>query len=129
MAIDHFDVPAIYLVDLDRLLPTVDAVDVAERLARAWRCWRPLATARALVASLLEGGPRAALDAPFSRRVINGYGTTIALPRPEQLVRKLLHFDGASDALRYAVIQSRRKAREYFETRFRRRPPRERLAL
>ncbi len=107
----------------------VEAADLAERLARAWRCWRPLATARSLVSSLIESGPRRAVAAPFSQRVIDNYGTTIALPRPEQLVRKVLHFDAPSDAVRYALIQSRRQAREYFETRFRRRSARERLAL
>jgi hypothetical protein len=129
MAIDHFDLPAIYLLDLDRLLPTIEAVNMAERVARAWRCWRPLATSRSLVASFLENRPQVAVAAPFSRRVIRTYGTTKPLPRREQLVRKLLHFDAVSDALRYTVIQSRRKAREYFETRFRGRPARERLAL
>ena len=127
MAIDHFDLPAIYLLDLDRLLPTADAVNQAERLARSWRCWRPLATARSLVASFLKGGIESA--PPFSRRVIRMYGTTRRLSRPEQLFRKLLHFDAAKDALRYTLIQSRRKAREYLETRFRQRPARERLAL
>ncbi|HSY40513.1 MAG TPA: nucleotidyltransferase family protein, partial [Polyangia bacterium] len=83
MAIDHFDLPAIYLLDLDRLLPTVDDAERAERLARTWRCWRPLATARALVAALLETGPEVAT--PFSRRVVMTYGTTRPLPRPEQL--------------------------------------------
>jgi hypothetical protein len=36
MAIDHFDVPALYLVDFSRLVPTVDERDRAEALARAW---------------------------------------------------------------------------------------------
>ena len=86
MAIDHFDLPAIYLLDLDRLLPTIDDADRADRLARAWRCWRPLATARALVASFLEGGLEAAPS--FSRRVIRMYGTTKTVVAPRAAVQE-----------------------------------------
>jgi hypothetical protein len=51
MAIDHFAVPAIYLADLARLLPTREGVLAANELARRWRCWRPFATAVALAAA------------------------------------------------------------------------------
>src|SRR5579863_1033146 len=44
MAIDHFDVPGLYLYDLARMLPTLDALAAAQRTAGAWRCARPLAT-------------------------------------------------------------------------------------
>jgi putative nucleotidyltransferase-like protein len=137
MAMDHFSVPAIYLVDLARLLPAADAVAAAAAVARAWRCWRPFATATALAASLLpdwaaraDGPLPAAVPAPrFSRRVVDRYGTTLLLPRPEQLLRKLLHFDTPRHALRYLLVQSRRNAIEIYERRVRRRSPRERLAL
>jgi hypothetical protein len=37
MAIDHFGVPALYLLDLARLLPTAGAIAEADALARRWR--------------------------------------------------------------------------------------------
>jgi hypothetical protein len=134
MAIDHFGVPAIYLVDLVRLLPTADAVAAAGELARAWRCWRPFATATALTASLLPGWaggkqPSATDPPPFSRRVVAGYGTRSTLPRPEQVLRKLLHFDTPRHAVRYLLVQSRRNAIDLFERRVRHRSARERLDL
>lgn len=134
MAIDHFGVPAIYLVDFSRLLPTTDDAIAAARLARAWRCWRPFATATALTASLLPdwapiGQSTGAEPAPFSRRIVYGYGTTPSLPRPEQLRRKLQHFDTSRHALRYLLVQSRRNIVDLYERRVRRRSARKRLAL
>jgi hypothetical protein len=134
MAIDHFAIPAIYLVDLARLLPAADAVAGASELARAWRCWRPFATATALAASLLPDWlqlVRSAMTEParFSRRVVAAYGTAPRLPRREQLLRKLLHFDAPGHALRYVLVQSRRNVVELVERRVRRRSARERLAL
>ena len=132
MAIDHFGVPALYLVDLARLLATPEAREQAEATARAWRCRRPLATALALTATFL---PLWAHQQPpvsvsrFAARVVAAYGTTDPLPRGEQLLRKLAHFDTAADALRYLSIQSRRNIRERFERLVRRRSARERLAL
>src|SRR5262245_11774648 len=134
MAIDHFAIPAIYLVDLTRLLPAADAVAGAAELARAWRCWRPFATATALAASLLPDWMQLARSAmtepaPFSRRVVAAYGTSPRLPRREQLLRKLLHFDAPGHPLRYVLVQSRRNVVELVERRVRRRSARERLAL
>jgi hypothetical protein len=133
MAIDHFDVPAIYLVDLVRLLPTADDAAAALTVARSWRCRRPLETALALIAVFLPGAaPIAPTDqrpSHATRRVTVSYGPTDELPRAEQLLRKLLHFDSPSDAVWYVAIQSRRNLREVFERRFRRRTARERLAL
>jgi hypothetical protein len=134
MAIDHFDVPAIYLVDLTRLLPTAHAVLRAETTARLWRCLRPLTTAVALAAAFLPrwtrglaytspGPPAAAV------RVLAGYGTTSALPRPEQLVRKVMHFDSLVDTIRYLAVQSRRIAMDRIERRVRGRSARQRLGL
>jgi hypothetical protein len=134
MAIDHFGVPAIYLIDFARLLPTTDRAMAAATLARDWRCWRPFATATALAASLLPdwapiGQASGAEPAPFSRRVVHGYGTTPSLPRPEQLRRKLQHFDTGRHALRYLWVQSRRNIVDLYERRLRRRSARKRLAL
>jgi hypothetical protein len=132
MAIDHFDVPAIYLVDLARLLPGAGALDAAVETARAWRCRRPLATAVALAAAFL---PRWAASAPFAfpadpaRRVVESYGSTEPLPRPEQLLRKLMHFDTVTDAVRYVAVQARRNGRERLERLLRGRSARERLAM
>jgi hypothetical protein len=132
MAIDHFDVPALYLLDFARLLPEADDVRRAEGVARAWRCHRSFATARALVGAFLPGWrakqPPAAVPW-FSRRVVERYGAAARVSRPEQLVRKLSHLDSAGYAFRYVAIQARRNVREVIERRVRKRSPRERLAL
>jgi hypothetical protein len=132
MAIDHFDVPAIYLIDLARLLPTRDEAIQARGLARAWHCERPMATALALVASFLPGAPAAAATGAPSfagSRITSTYGSVAALPRAEQLVRKLLHFDTPLELAAYVAVQSRRNLREVLERRVRRRSPRDRLGL
>ncbi len=132
MAIDHFDVPAIYLVDLARLLPSAEDATRADALAGTWHCRRPLRTAILLAASFLTrwGAARsAATPYLFSRRVVRSYGSTTPLPRAEQLFRKLVHFDTEADALRYFIVQSRRNLREIVERRVRKRSARERLAL
>jgi hypothetical protein len=132
MAIDHFDVPALYLVDFGRLLQAAGERAAVESLARAWGCWRPFATAVALASAFLPAtmGPSAPTRvAAFSRRVVSGYGAPSRVPRPEQLVRKLMHFDTGRDVLRYLAVQGRRNVRELFERRVRRRSARERLAL
>ncbi|HEY7375556.1 MAG TPA: nucleotidyltransferase family protein [Polyangia bacterium] len=132
MAIDHFDVPAVYLVDLSRLLPTAGARAEAEALARAWGCWRPFATATALAAAFLpewDGARDPSPVAGFSARVVSAYGALAPVPRREQLVRKVMHFDTGRDAVRYLAVQGRRNVRELYERRVRRRSPRQRLAL
>jgi hypothetical protein len=132
MAIDHFDVPALYLIDFARLLPEADEVLRAEAVARAWRCHRSFATTRALVAEFLPTWRAKQPSRPtpwFSRRVIERYGDVERVSRPEQLLRKLSHLDGPGYALRYVVTQTRRNAREIIERRVRKRSPRERLAL
>lgn len=132
MAIDHFDVPALYLVDFGRLLQAAGERAPVEALARAWGCWRPFATAVALASAFLPAGMEPsdpARVAAFSRRVVSGYGAPERVPRPEQLVRKLMHFDTGRDALRYLAVQGRRNVRELFERRVRRRSARQRLAM
>ena len=133
MAIDHFDVPAIYLVDLARLLPDENAYGVAERLARGWRCRRPLETASALAAAFLRHWPPRPPQAPglglVRARVVARYGEIRRVARPEQLLRKMAHFDGPTDAVRYVLTQSRRNLREQIERRTHRRSARERLKL
>jgi hypothetical protein len=132
MAIDHFAVPAIYLVDLTRLLPDAGSTAAAEATARAWRCARPLATALALARSFLPrwaATQSAAAAGRMATRIVGQYGTTAPLPRPEQLLRKIAHFDAVSDAIRYVAVQSRRNVRERWERSARRRSARERLAL
>jgi hypothetical protein len=132
MAIDHFDVPAIYLVDLARLLDEPGVARLAETSARIWGCHRPLSTALALLEAFIPG--TAGQDRPepisrWTRRVVDTYGSRAPLPRAEQFLRKLTHFDGLRDALRYVEVQSRRNLRERFERRFRKRTARARLAL
>jgi hypothetical protein len=132
MAIDHFDVPALYLLDLARLLPTEEDAGAAEAKARAWRCRRPLETSVALAAAFQPGWPPAtrARDAAWpAARVIAAYGDLSPLPRAEQLVRKMAHFDAPTDALRYVAVQSRRNVHELIERRVRRRGARERLGF
>jgi len=132
MAIDHFDVPALYLVDLARLLPAAPDTAAAEATARRWRCERGFVTALALAADFLpvwaarqerrSVGPRA-------RRVLAGFGGLAPLPRTEQLRRKVSHIDTPGAALRYLAVQARRNVREIVETKVLRRSPRERLDL
>jgi hypothetical protein len=131
MAIDHFDVPAIYLVDLSLLLDRVSDPLRLRSLAAAWRCARPLSSGLALLGALLSGRTRhLALErSRLAQRVIMGYGSTAALPRREQLVRKLAHFDGVADVVRYVATQTRRNVREQVKRRFGRRSARERLRL
>jgi hypothetical protein len=132
MAIDHFDVPAIYLLDLARLLVTREQATQARALAQAWHCDRPLGTALALLAAFVPASPAAdALERPavVARWVTAGYGGLAPLPRAAQLVRKLLHFDSPLEVAGYVVVQTRRNLRETFERRVRRRSPRERLRL
>jgi putative nucleotidyltransferase-like protein len=131
MAIDHFDVPAIYLVDFARLLPDRAAVEAAAATAAAWRCARPFATAAALTQAFVPHwlGYRNEPSAWSSRQIVDGYGTLQPLPRRAQLERKLAHIDTVSDVVRYLAVQSLRNAREAFERRVRRRSARERLRL
>jgi hypothetical protein len=132
MAIDHFGVPGVYLVDLARLLPAAGDGTAAEATARRWRCLRPFATALALARAFL---PRWAAGHPappagrLAGRIVEGFGSTAPLPRAEQLFRKLAHFDTVSDALRYLTVQSRRNLRERWERTARKRTARERLGL
>ncbi len=131
MTIDHFAVPAIYLVDLARLMPTAAASGPVQDTAAAWKCRRPLATAIALTAAYLPGWGRgvAAPVSTMASRIIDRFGTSTPLPRSEQLVRKLAHFDDTPQAALYLAVQAARNLRERFEVAFRRRPPRERLGL
>jgi hypothetical protein len=131
MAIDHFDVPAMYLVDLRRLLPTAEDVAAAGDVARAWGVWRPFATATALTTEFLPTWTTAEPIAParFAARVVSAYGEPERVPRREQLLRKFMHFDRHRDAFRYLVVQGRRNVRELYERHVRRRSARQRLAL
>jgi hypothetical protein len=132
MAIDHFGIPALYLLDLARLLPDAGAVEQAGALARRWRCHRPFVTARALAEHLLPvwrtTHPRGEIPW-YAAGVVTGYGQGIAVPRPVQLVRKFAHFDGLGTAMRYLVTQGRRNAGELVERRVRHRSARARLSL
>jgi hypothetical protein len=134
MAIDHFDVPGLYLGDLARLLPDPAALAEVREVARAWRCRRPLATALAVAAAFQPAwAGRLALGAPASSstgaRVAASFGYLARLPRARQLWRKYEHFDSAWDALRYTWAQGRRNVRERAIVRLRPRSARERLGL
>jgi hypothetical protein len=131
MAIDHFDVPAIYLVDLARLLPAESDLRVARSLAESWHCRRPLETAVAIASAFLPHwrGAGAPGHMRVADRIVARYGSTVPLPRAHQLARKLAHFDHLTDALRYVLVQSRRNLREQIERRTRKRSARQRLHL
>jgi hypothetical protein len=132
MAVDHFDVPALYLVDLDRLLSAVANVEAVHAKAGAWRARRPLETALALANVFLPRGINRREGARRwspSKRVVDSFGAIAPLPRTEQLVRKLQHFDAWSDAARYLAVQSRRILHDRFERATRNRSARERLGL
>ena len=129
MAIDHFDVPALYLIDLARLLPTSTAVASVREIAWRWRCGRPLETSVVLAAAFQpdwDGGLQRRADARVPARIAARFGGVARLPRAEQLLRKLLHFDTLGDALRYTRVQTVRNLRERVR---RHRPARERLGL
>jgi Uncharacterised nucleotidyltransferase len=134
MAIDHFDVPALYLVDLARLLPDAAATARAGATARAWRVWRPLETALCLAATFLPNWARASRGAASpkahrTQRIIDDYGGLARIDRPEQLRRKVEHFDTITDAGRYLMAQARRNVRESWERRVTKRSARDRLDL
>jgi hypothetical protein len=128
MAIDHFDVPAIYLVDLARLLPDATTISSAEAVADVWRCRRPLRTAIGLSSLLLPRWTAGQSGAARSR-IARSYGLTSPLPRSEQFLRKLTHFDSPLDVFRYLVVQSRRNIGEVVERHVRKRSARERLRM
>jgi hypothetical protein len=133
MAIDHFDVPGLYLADLARMIVAPADLAATREMARAWRCARPLATSLAIAAAFQPRWAAAALgqEATPARaaRVAGSFGDVARLPRSRQLWRKYEHFDTAWDALRYTGVQGRRHARELVERRLRRRSPRDRLEL
>jgi hypothetical protein len=140
MAIHHFDVPALYLVDLARLAPTAALGAAAAAEARAWRCARPWQTAAALVRAFLPAAGKAlgAADEtdpdPRSRRrwqrIAGAFGGLAPVRRPEQLRRKIAHFDRTRDAVVYLAVQGRRIARERLLALAPRRPsPSDRLGL
>ncbi len=131
MAIDHFQVPAIYLIDLARLWEK--GVDAAGLYATAasWHCLRPLRTALALTEAFLPGRTASAASEPglMARRIVGAFGDGTPVTRFEQMVRKFSHFDRVADGVRYFTVQSRRKLREELERRVRKREPRQRLNL
>jgi hypothetical protein len=132
MAIDHFAVPALFVVDFGRLLPAPEDTGAARAVAEAWRCERAFATALALAESLLPRWAAAQRLAPPTARgmrIAGRFGATRPLPRAEQLRRKVAHIDGAGMAARYLAVQARRKLRELVEQHVRRRSPRARLGL
>jgi hypothetical protein len=117
MAIHHFDVPGLYLLDLARLCAAPQVAQQAARDAQQWRCFRAWETATALTASFVRGSPAWLIrdgSPPHPRivRVIGSYGGLAPLPRPEQLRRKVEHFDTPTDAARYLGVQARRVMRE-----------------
>jgi hypothetical protein len=129
MAIDHFHVPAIYLLDLAKMWDRGVDPERLEATAAVWHCLRPLQTALALTAAFLPGRvvPLAGDADPLARRIVAGYGGPV--PRAEQLFRKFAHFDRVGDAARYFVVQARRNLREQIERRVRKRAARQRLNL
>ncbi len=132
MAIDHFQVPAIYLIDLARLWASGVDEDRLVAVASAWRCRRPLESALALTAKFIPGSvpaPAGGASEPRIRRILDAYGGPRALSRAGELARKFAHFDRPLDGVRYFVVQSRRNLRERWEQEIRRRGPRERLNL
>ena len=134
MAIHHFDVPGLYLVDLTRACPDETAAAAVEAVATRWRCFRPWRTSVLLAAAFLPWWPAAAIARRFQQdavaaRVIDHFGTVTGVPRAEQLRRKLEHFDAAPDAARYLLVQGRRLVREAALKRFGLRTTEERLGF
>jgi len=125
MAIHHFDVPAIYLLDFRRLVERSGPGGLARlrAAAGAWRCVRALNTTLALERAFLPGtaaalggieahGEPRSEDGPMTRRVVRSFGGLSPIPRAEQLARKLAHFDDIGIAFAYLSVQGRRILRE-----------------
>lgn len=132
MAIDHFDVPALYLLDLARLLPTSAEATAAAATARAWRCRRPFETSVALAAAFQTewlGGRGLGDRSLAAARIARRFGGVERVPRPEQLLRKFAHFDTIGDALRYTGVQAWRNVHELVERRIWKRSARARLKM
>ena len=134
MAIHHFDVPGVYLVDLTRMITNETQRATVEDLAVRWRLSRPWRTSVLLTAAFLPwwfAAPTAQRFQPdaIAARVIDHFGSLTGVPRVEQLRRKLEHFDAAPDAARYLLVQGRRLVREAALKRFGRRTPEERLGF
>ncbi len=131
MTIDHFAVPGIYLVDLSRLLDAPEALAPVQALATQWGCRRPLASALALTAAFLPVWGRVfpARASWVASRIVDSFGSTQPVPRSEQLLRKLAHFDGPGQAAKYLAIQARRNVREKVLKDVLERSARERLRL
>jgi hypothetical protein len=134
MAIHHFDVPALYLLDFSRMVPGAAEAAAGEEAAREWRCHRAWTTTVGLTAGWIAGWREKVQAAPptlsaAAARIVGDYATSRSVSRPEQLRRKFEHFDGPRDAVRYAAVQGRRIVREAVERRLRSRSAEERLGL
>jgi hypothetical protein len=134
MAIHHFDVPGVYLVDLTRMISDDTQRATVEALATRWRLFRPWRTSLLLTAAFLPWWSASTSARRFqpdgvAARVIDHFGTVTGVPRAEQLRRKLEHFDAAPDAARYLLVQGRRLVREAALKRFGRRTAEERLGF
>jgi hypothetical protein len=126
MTMHHFEVPAVYLVDLRALVKSQRDLAALEEEARRFRCLRALTTSLSLcgrwfpdVGSALAG----AIHHPRARRVLGRFAAP-ANPRWVQLRTKYEHFDSFADALRYTAGYVGRLLRE---ARLRHTPIEERL--
>jgi hypothetical protein len=131
MAKHHFDVPAVNLVDITRLIRRCPDPALIERTARRWRCWRSWRATfltEVWVVGHLETARDGARPAGM-RRIAAEYGGLAPLPRPAQLARKLRSFDRLPDALWYAAAAVRGRWRQLVQGRIRGRSIEQRLGF
>jgi hypothetical protein len=116
MAIHHFQVPAIALVDLHHLLGLCGDLRELQARASALRCRRALVSAlalyRAWVPDAVARGHGPDTPAPWTARVLRSFRSDMLLPRWRQIVIKFEHFDTPGHAVRFTLAFGRRLARE-----------------
>jgi hypothetical protein len=113
MTVHHFDVPALYLLDIARLTSDTTIARDAAHAARAWRCSRAWDTSVAMTTAFIPAAREAfgSMADPANARAARltaSFGGLAPVSRLSQLRRKLEHFDNPTDAARYLAIQGRR---------------------
>jgi len=105
MALHHFHVPAIYLIDFERLLrrPEMPPMSDVLALAREWKMHTSFRTAMAMHHYWNEG-EQVRGSIPYPLWLANVELAECQEPsRPVQLIRKLSSFDDLADAARFLV--------------------------
>ena len=116
MAIDHFEVPAIYLFDLMQLLPSADEAVAARVLARRWHCERPLDTSAFVALSAPAGAPLAFGSGPSvrarakNRRLLRVHDPAVSSRTAAPKVSPLRHSSRRAQLLRGPISAKPRRS-------------------